>query len=388
MSIVFFDGFNSNTTNVNFFLDSNYWTFNTSDISINTSGRTGRALSINNSVWSVGNGLQNRYIDLVNFNSPLDSNNALGLGFAVSQIKNNTNFITIFNDNVEILRFNIERPEDSQGVFLNSLVIAVYQNGSLITTYDLKSAPEYNYSFGNWGFSSISGFVIPEYIYLEFYIDAKDTNSLRIRANNLNLLNSSGQTSTSITPFTNLDKIRFFGGHDNSQGDTFSLRSYDDLYLTGGNSISDTLLGSDTRIHLYTTSNIHTTEEWNTTGFSSAIDLRSNDGDSSFVFSDQSDITNDYVTFRTSSGDFTNVFVGGVKVMSTARSPGNVNNSFTHTITNPSDNSITEIGTNYVVDSSSYRFYSDFFLQHPLTNSDWTLDDLVNNMYIGIRKKS
>jgi hypothetical protein len=382
MSIVFFDGFNTNTTNINSFLDNNYWIFNSSDITINTSGRTGSALDINNSVWSVGNGLENLYVDLVNFDSPLNSNNAMGLGFAVLRVKNDTNFITIFNDDIEILSFNIESTQSG-----DSLGIVVYEDGSPITTYDLQSASGYSYTFDDWSGGSQSGKIINSYIYFELYIDAKDANSLKIRANNLDLLNSSNNISTSITPFTNLDKIRFFGGHNNNSGDTFNRRSYDDLYLAGGNSINDTLLGSDTKIHLYSPSLIWSTEQWNSTSFSSAFDLGSNDGDSTIVSTDQQGATNDYAFFRSTSGSFTNNVVGGVKVMSTARK-SNVDTSFTHTITNPFDNSITEIGTNHLVDSSSYKFYSDFFLENPLTNSDWTLDDLINNMYIGIRKKS
>lgn len=373
MSVVFFEGFNHDNSEA-IKLDPNYWSSpDMPSISFGNVGRTHNSVIIQTSAGA--NGLAgNKRLDLSNFVSPLTSNNCFGIGFWTNQwsIRPNNRLISISNGGVEVLNINIiqttySSPNDSFG-------FQVLQNNVSKGIYDIRSVVGYNYSIWN-------SFVNSD-IYLEFYIDPKDSYSLRIRANGMDMFNQSNNASTTISDFTNIDKISLFGA-DDSAG-RVDARAYDDFYLSTGSTIENTLLGKEVRIYRLNPESHSSTMEWTSNrGWGPNNDLGSNDGDNSYYFVDT---INKTALFNINNLPVSSGSVGGVKLLNTARKvSGNI--TFTNVYAPSDGQTINNLGPTHSVDTASYKYFNSFILKNPSTNNDWTIND-VNNLQLGMKKLS
>lgn len=368
MNLVFFEGFNSNN-NDTIKLDSNYWY--TSEIYSYSSGisfydssggaRTDNAISIN--------GYYNQKINLINFNSPLNYHNAFGVGFFITRGAINSNLISFSSSGNPLLNINFIRNN-------NNIALEILQNNISKNTYFFKDVVGNNYDyFKNNYTGEVYGI---NNIYLEFYIDAKNTNSLRIRANGLDMIDSSSGNITSISGFSDMDTITLYGS---SHGQTINVL-YDDFYLTGGNTIDDTLLGSNVRIYqLNTSSNSSSNMQWLSNTSTQASVLNSNDGDNSYCFANT---VNSMALFNMSDLPVASGSIGGIKLNNTARKVSD-NVSFTNIYASGEGASVTGIGTTYNLTDASYKSCNSFVFKNPLTNNDWTIEE-INSMQVGFTK--
>lgn len=389
MSVVFFEGFNINNSDTKK-LDTDYWSVPNNNISFGV-GRTSNALYIKSSPYASGMAL-NKRLDLVNFDSPLASGNSFGLGFYVSEIKQNeSKLISVHNNLSEVLAANIIITTYNDN---NSIGIEITQNGSPVTVYDFQSPLGYTYSFTDllWE-NGVLRTSLNQAVYLEFFVDAKNTNTLRIRVNGLDMLNSASSTTTAISGFNNIDKISFYGSHDNqANSPSQANRLYDDLYLTSGSGINDTLLGSNTKIYrILPESNSNTLDwsntswdsfPWNVAHYNATGDVQSNNGDNSYIYTT---VTNNTILFNMQNlPESVPSGIGGVKFMNTARKLIQ-DGSFTNVYSSGDGQTISEFGPQYLLDSTIYRYCNSFSFKNPQTENDWTIND-INNMQLGVRK--
>lgn len=376
MSIVFFEGFNHDNNDA-IKLDSNYWTpSDLSSISF-ASGRTHNGVYIANSNYASGMAA-NKKLDLSNFTSPLTSTNSFGIGFWTNEysIKPESRLMSIHNGATEVLTINIIQTTFSSTN--DSIGLEILQNGVSKGIYDFKAVVGYNY-----GFNAPTGniYIIYNSIYLEFYIDPKANNSLRIRVNGMDMINQASSKTTSITGFTNIDKISLYGTHNNWI--TNYNRCYDDFYLTNGNTLEDTLLGKDVKIYRVNPDNNTATSEWSNTGGWGPGIISSNDGDNSYFYTDIVDKVN---LFNMSNLPVSTGSIGGIKVLNTARKvAGTV--SFCNVYAPSDGQAISNMSPIYTVDSTTYKYFNSFFLKNPANNNDWTIND-INNIQLGMKKLS
>ena len=392
MSIVFFEGFNISNGDLRR-LDTDYWSVPASDITFG-SGRTNNAIYLRSSLYAEGMA-SNKRLDLTNFISPLTNNNALGLGFYVNQIKQNESKLVSFHNGVsEVLSINVITTSYNS---TSSIGLDVVQNGESVGTYDFKSPVGYTYNIQNAFYADNSWKQhINSAIYLEFFIDAKNVNTIKIRVNGLDMYNDSSSTDTAITGFSNIDKISFYGAHDNAannqNGDN---RLYDDLYLTGGSNVNDTLLGSNTKIYRIGPESRTSTDQWysssgdstpsyNDPALNSNGDVNSNDGDNSYIYTAVSGNTSLFNITNLPTDNTVPSGVGGIKVINTARKLIQ-DSSFVNVYASGDGQTITEFGPQHLLDQASYNYYNHFAFQNPETNADWTIED-INNMQLGVRK--
>jgi hypothetical protein len=404
MSVIFFEGFNYSSNDLTK-LDSNYWsssdpsqlTYNGGDPSI--FGIKGGDLSIKNR--PEGSGLASNYtLTLSNFNDPLATNNAFGLGFNIGiyALRINQNFAPLYAENLvsfhdnngEVLRIDIIKTIYNSA---NSIGLGIYQNNILVDTYDFRNVPGSTWSINdNLSISTSS--------YLEIYIDAKNNNQIGIRFSaasspNTWLLNTSNNIYTNITGFDDLDKIIFYS-RDYSSGAPF-YGSYnmtlDDLYLTGGNSAEECLLGGNTRVYSFSTSsNDSASNDYNNpgnwqpndgNGWPSYKNMWGNDGDNKYFYSASSGDTSFFNLSNLDPAAPTGV--GGIKLRNVIKKTGGPNVEFINVMKSAEgDENFVNIGTTHTINSTIYSDKNSFVFTNPITSGNWTKSD-IDNMQIGIR---
>lgn len=396
--VVFFEGFNYSNSDVKR-LESSYWSASNNFNITFGNGRTGNGVYLAPSPYASGTSYNTR-LDLSNFTSPLTNNNAFGLGLYVSTLTGdgiNTpvsagveNFITMYNGNAEVLKIATGNTSFDPGQTNDSLGIKIYQNNTLAGTFDFKSVigRTYNLNHSNrWVNNYLDIFNWVDNIYLEFYIDPKNTNSIRVRINGMDMVTSSSSTNIAISGFTDITKISFYGTND-----SYGNRMYDDLYLTKGSNIDNTLLGTNTKIYRILPESNSATMEWQNTwsdsnpwygaGYNAPGDVSSNDGDNSYLHTGTTDAVALFnlqnLPNSAPSG------VGGVRVLNTARK-GMQDGVFTNVYASGDGEIISEIGPQFNLTSTIYNSYNHFMLANPQTNANWTIQD-INNMQLGVKK--
>lgn len=391
MSIVFFEGFNISNSDTKK-LDTNYWSIPENDITFG-SGRTNNGAYIRSSPYASGM-TANKRLDLTNFISPLTNNNALGLGFYVTEIKQNESKLVSFHNGAsEVLSINVITTSYNS---TSSIGLDVVQGGVSVGIYDFKSPVGYTYGLpdafyvdGGWRLR------VNQATYLEFFIDSKNANLIRIRVNGLDMYNGSSSTNTTITGFSNIDKISLYGAHDNVANSTANAnRLYDDLYLTGGSDINNTLLGSNTKIYRIGPESNSATMDWYSLSgdnhpwlgpsYNANGDVSTNDGDNSYIYTVASGNTSLFNMSNLPTGSTLPSGVGGIKVFNTARKLIQ-DSSFVNVYASGDGQTIAEFGPQHQLTQASYDYYNHFAFQNPQTNTDWTIED-INNMQLGVRK--
>lgn len=390
MAILFFEGFNYSDGN-HLKLNPNNWsTNNSSNISF-TGARTNNGVNI--ALRPIASGLQyNTTLTLSNFTDPLISHDGFGLGFAgniYTIITNNNsapapyaeNFISFYDDTDEVLRIDIIKTTYES---TPSFGFGIYQNNTLIDTYDIKSVSGYSWSI----YSQYDTLSLGNTYYFEIYIDPTNENKLAIRltANNTVeafLKNTSNNIYTNITGFTNLKSIKFY-----TNNNAINYAHYiDDLYLTGGNSYGDCLLGNNTKIYRLVPNENGTPNDWQgrdggNTYSANYSYIDDNDGDSSYIFSSTSGNKSIY-GFGPIDGNAP-TGVGGIQIINIARNQSIDSADFINVVTDLDDTPIMDIGSGYTVSSDQYAHYSQFIFSNPLTSTNWTTND-INNIKIGVK---
>lgn len=396
MSIIFFEGFNDSQSD-SLKLDRNYWSSNNlSGISFDT-GRTGNQIFLSNRPVNSGLSL-NTTITLQNFIDPLIEKNAFGIGFygnlfGLRTNNNNApspyaeNFLSFYNGGIEVLRIDIIKTVYQS---TNSAGFGIYQNNSLIDTYDFKSVSGYSWLVTTDPVYNIT-YLNNEY-YIEFYIDAKNSRQIGIRltANNTTetfLRNSSNNIYTNITGFDNLTSIKFHGNND-SLGSSSYPRSIDDLYFRSGDNLTECLLGSNTKIYRLNLSGDGTTQDWTGsyggyTSSSSYSYIYNNDGDTNVIYSSNSgdkaifEINN--IPSPSPSG------VGGIKLINIAKKQVSSRDSkFINIITSGNNTTDFNCGNEYNLNSDIYSHKTQFLFNNPITGSGWSKQE-INDMQIGVK---
>jgi hypothetical protein len=391
MSLIFFEGFNHNNGDIINKLDSAYWSDNTvsnppyAGYSY-SSFRTNNCIVLNNRPTASGLSA-NTVLTLQNFTDPLVSKNGFGLGACFRDIATSHSsyapypsgekLVSFHNNDGEVLRVDVVKTMDG-----NSIGFAIYQNNLLIDTYDVKSPLGYSWAVGvQYSFNYIN----PSEVYLEFYIDPKNNNQMCMRMSASNtieahLLNSSSGIYTAISGFNSLSSIKFYS-HHNSQ----STLMIDDLYLTNGDSVSESLLGSNTRIYQLATDSNTNTMQWSSMDGSSSqyYYLQSNDGDSNYIYSSAS---GDKSLFNINDlgGDVPSG-IGGIKLKNVIRKSSLSNDfQFTNIISSGNMSTTYDIGDIHTINSTTYSYKNSFAFINPITGSGWTKND-INAMQIGVK---
>lgn len=377
MSVVFFEGFN-HSDNDAVKLDPYYWTNNNDINTISfSSGRTNNAISIANSNYE--DGLSgNRKLDLSNFTSPLASQNAFGIGFWVNAytLKPESRLLSLHNGSTELMQINIVTTTYSSEN--DSFGLQVIQNNVVKGTYDFRAVTGATYAIGS--FSSGKYFSVND-LYLEFYIDS-NTNTINIRVDGIDMINSLNSATTQIDGFSNMDKISLYGTHNN----WFTTpRAYDDFYLTSGNSIVDTLLGKDVKIYRLNPNGAVSTTDWtnNPSWADANYILSRNDGDNTYYSTDINDST---ALFNMENAPVSTGSVGGVKVITTARKVA-ADVSFTSVYAPADGETVNSFGPTHTINSNTYKYFNTFLIKNPANNNDWTITD-INNIQLGFKKLS
>lgn len=390
MAIVFFEGFNHSDSDA-IKLDSSYWSTNDVSKLSYIGGNTSNQIIFSNR--PTASGLQyNTTLTLSNFTDPLVSHSGFGIGFYTQNfsLRTNTNsspppyaenLISFYDNNGEALRIDIIKTTYNSTA---SLGFAIYQNNNLVETYDLKSPLSYSWTI----YSQNGSEMIQQPSYTEIYIDPlNDTMAIRFSASNsieTYLLNSANNIYTAISGFNNLSGITF----SSTNNTTSWNRSIDDLYLTAGNSLSECLLGYNTKIYRNTPSSDTSTQQWNArTGGSETPPyyylLDDNDGDAGYIYSSTSgniclyNMSN--ISEPAPSG------VGGIKIINIAKK-SNIDQdmNFINVMTSGNGGAITEIGSGHVVNSTTYTYKNTFVFNNPITSSEWTKQE-INDMQLGVK---
>jgi hypothetical protein len=397
MSIVFFEGFNyDNSDNIK--LNPNFWTVNDVSRLSFGSGRTGNQIQLNNRSTTDANLSNNTVLTLQNFTDPLVSSSGFALGFAInnrishmrtdlSSSPHLENFVKFYNDsNNEVLSIDIIGTSGNYG---NSLGFAIYQNNSLVDVYDLKSHIGYSWSFnqtvgpGGVGYF----FSLTSFPYIDIYIDPVNNQHISINlsanlTNNAQLRNTSDEYYTAISGFNSLSKIEFYSQNtSNSFSPTTNL---DDLYIKSGNTREDAVIGDSVKIYKLSFDNNTSQNDWQTIPSSPGSEfayVSSNDGDLSYVLSSNSGDISIYnlnnLPHNSPSG------VGGIKISNIVRSSDiDANWNFANVISDGS--AVVQDTVIYTVDSTIYSHKENFIFQNPITETDWTKDD-INNLQIGLK---
>lgn len=397
MATLFFEGFNNQDTAITKF-DETYWsTPDLSKIEIGGGGRTGNQIYLLNR--PVASGLSDSTVlTLANFTDPLISNNSFGLGFYTGNYSLRTNnnnaappyaekFLEFFNGNTSVLRIDIIKTTYNA---TSSCGFGIYQNNLLIDTYDFKSFVGYSWSLSFE--QNVAMILQPSYV--EVYIDPKNNNEIGIRlsANNtINafLKNTSNNTYTSISGFSHLTSIKFYGNNDAMYGSTSYRRTIDDFYLCGGNDATECLLGNDTRIYRLNTNGDSSPQEWygqngGNISSSSSWYVTSDDADTSYIFSSTSGAKS---VFNLSDipGDAPQN-VGGIKLYNIVRKSSVAGASFNNIISSGNNTSTidTNGGSGYYINSDQYSSKSQFLLLNPFTGSGWTKQQ-INDLQLGVK---
>lgn len=399
MAVVFFEGFNFGFDGDPATLDLNYWSANRG-WSWND-GRTDRCIVLPNR--EEGSALSgNATLTLSNFVDPLSvaggSNTCVGLGFWVGNsglVSGHTdyqsspyleNLVSLATSN-GTLSINLARPSDSNGVLL-----AVSENGSVLSTYDLRSAAGHTFNMQNY--NGTFGYVYNP-TYFDFFFDAAN-GVFSVRAANTDnmlpalLYNNSSASNTAITSFNSLTGVTLYGKQNKVNWNNGDGRRFDDFYLTTGAALSDVFLGSKTRIYRRRNNYSTVYSNWSRDGNNTepAYALRENNGDGSYMKSFGGGV--EVITsLEDLPGDDSNnpSYVSGVQFVNVVRTAGPGTQYFKNTAAPTSGDSTQEIGPTYTVTGETYVVKKAFFFTNPLTGTSWS-KAAVNNMVVGVKNKS
>jgi hypothetical protein len=388
MSIIFFEGFNY--ANADFLkLNPDNWSVNDPSKLTFGSGRTGNEarLANRNASDSLDN---NTVLNLENFTDPLIFTSGFAIGFAVnnsiahrptgvSSDPYSENFLKLYDDNEnETLSIDIIRTSGDYG---SSLGFGVYQNGSLIDTYDFKSHLGYS-----WGiFSAGDGIYLQDNSYIDIYIDPVNSGHLAINmsaasTNNAQLRNTSDEYYTAISGFNSLAKVKFY-----SQTTNFSASmNLDDLYIKGGNNRQESVIGNSVKIYKLTFDNNTSQNNWASFDNNDSLQyfhINLNNGDNSYILSSTSGDVGVYnlsnLPTNSPSG------VAGIKISNIVRS-SDIDTDWQIVNVISSGTNIVEDSNIHNVTSTIYSHKDIFLFENPITNSGWTTID-INNLQIGLK---
>jgi len=383
MPVVFFEGFNySNSDTMK--LDPKYWSFD-KPVSFST-GRTGECVYLTGRPYGSGLSL-NSTLTLSNFTDPLSIANGVGIGFGctligtnrtdVSSPPYNENLLSFYdNSNTEVLRLDIIK---TSGVtYGDSIGIGVYQNSTLVNTYDFKSHIGYT-----WSISDNPVRIYATWPFFEIYIDAKNQQKISIKFSgnttyDAPLRNNNNQFETSITGFNSLKSLKFYGTHN-----LWGSKGIDDLYISAGNSASEALLGQNTKIYRVGFNQNLSPIQWSTMNQydpNQYIYLNSNDGDNSYAFSSTS---GNISIFELNNLSSTPNNVGGIKIDNIARSSDPASGWKMVNVLS-SGGAIIDDTKVHEINSTTYTDNDTFIFTNPITGSGWTLSD-INNLKIGVK---
>jgi hypothetical protein len=386
MAIILYEGFNYNTTDIPK-IDTTYWSSNNLAGISYTAGRTNNQIRIPSFAANEPNSAANS-LTLSNFSDPLATNNCFGMGFyhessslmtRVELAPARMKYMEFKNTSDEtVLEFNLIRTTYNS---LNSIAIEVVQNNNVITLYDFRSYVGHTWTFNGSNF-------IQSPIYLEFFIDAKNDNNMSLRVSQDGgtihgyLLNSSNQQTTSITGFSSLKSVTWYGGHDN-----YGIMTLDDLYFSRGDSAEECYLGANTKIYRLNLDGNGSTIQWTTNNGNSQFgNLQSADGDASYAFAsiNLSGLVSIFGMQNISpipSGDLSII----VKPINIVRKTSNTNNAKFINVMNSGSGPIVDLGSEYTVTSNTYAHASSNYITiNPITGNPWTITD-INDMQIGIK---
>jgi hypothetical protein len=405
MAVVFFEGFNFGNGEAAT-LDTNYWSSNRGWGW--TDGRTGNAITLPNRDENTPTS-GNATLTLSNFTDPLSvaggSNACLGLGFWVGGsglISGHTsyqadpyldNLVSLTTSN-GTLSIDLGRPSDSVGVLL-----VVRENGTILSTYDLRSAPGHTFSVVNSAqavgssYANLFG-IVNSSTYFDFFFDAAN-GVFSVRAANTDnmlpalLYNNSGAANTAITSFNRVTAVTLYGRQNISYFNNGIPRRFDDFYLTTGAALSDVFLGSKTRIYRRNVNNtISSSWARDSQGADPAFALQSNNGDTYYIksFGNSVEAITDLEDLPGDSADNPS-YVSGVQFVNVVRTAGPGTQYFKNIAASTSGDATQEIGPTYTVTGETYGVKKAFFFTNPLTGTSWS-KTAVNNMVIGVKNKS
>jgi hypothetical protein len=390
MAIVFYEGFNYSTNDLPN-IDTTYWS---SSHPLEISYGEGRT---NNQIRIPGHPFAapvEKSISLSNFIDPLSTNSCFGLGFSAAGIGHShtaytaaphrVKYLTFTNSaNNIVLEINTIRTTYNNAV---SIGLELVQSGTVVAVYDFSSV------LGrSWGYSHLGNdqYIINTSIYLEFFIDPTNSNTIQIRASQDGgtihgyLKNLSGDTVTSITGFSSLKSISFYGRSDFAS----QIHSIDDLYLSAGNNITECLFGPSVRIYRLSLTGNSSTTEWTANNSNSQhLNLNNADGDSNYIYSPMN------TPGQTSIFDISNIASPPAGNLEIILKPVNIvrktsinsNAKFVNVMTDGTTSTVYDLGPEKTVVSNEYRVISSFVNLNPATSNPWTIQD-INNMQIGIK---
>jgi hypothetical protein len=406
MAVVFFEGFNFGYDAAT--LDTNYWSANRG-WGWSGDGRTGNAITLPNRDENTPTS-GNATLTLSNFTDPLSvaggSNACLGLGFWVGggggMISGHTsyqadpyldNLVSLTTSN-GTLSIDLGRPSDSVGVLL-----VVRENGTILSTYDLRSAPGHTFGVVQSGnaigssYNNLFG-IVNSPTYFDFFFDAAN-GVFSVRAANTDnmlpalLYNNSGAANTAITSFNSVTAVTLYGKQNISYFNNGVPRRFDDFYLTTGAALSDVFLGSKTRIYRSVVNNtISSSWASDNQNSNAAYALTSNNGDGNYIksFGNSVEAVVDLGDLPGDSSDNPS-YVSGVQFVNVVRTAGPGTQYFKNIAASTSGDATQEIGPTYTVTGETYVAKKTFFFTNPLTGTSWS-KTAVNNMVIGVKNKS
>ena len=167
----------------------------------------------------------------------------------------------------------------------------------------------------------------------------------------------------------------------------FGTRYFDDLYITGGNTYSECLLGNNTKIYRLNADNDSSYVQWQgrsngTTYNGNYSYINNNNGDTNYIFSstsgNQAIFSFNNLSVNAASG------IGGIQIINIARNQSVDNSGFINVMTDSDETPIVYIGSGYTISSDQYNSYSQFIFTNPITSGAWTTSD-INNMQIGVK---
>lgn len=351
-----------------------------------------------------------------------------GHNYTLSQYPYTTKFLTLCSGEKELLAFDIVR---TTGVSVQGgsewqyptqgIGISVKQTGNNnsmtqiglfdfrvggITNYDIinfsnpfnpnidynptmiVNAVEINSSQGT------STYFNRRFVHLEFFINTLD-NRVRMKIDGFDVLNKAGRQPLPVfasgsRPFGVFDNLKIYnkGVIESAYSDTTLDRGniiIDDFAICNNSGDSpNTWMGPNTRIFnlsLAATEDPDTSlKEWSASAGSTNSRLNSNDGDSSYIFSQTTgQIYSSRLGFDQGGTAFSGFFsesdnIGGIRVFNVVRKTF-LDSDFVNvygTGEGSLNNDFLPIGENYIIDHTNYFIRNSFVFNDPHTNSAWT----------------
>lgn len=234
--------------------------------------------------------------------------------------------------------------------------------------------------------------------------------SIQIKVNGMNLTNSATVDGKKIyieDNFTNngvefFNKAIFYGARMPDSNSPFSATHLydtyiDNIYIIEGDNEEECLLGPTTKVfNVLPKSGGLVNSDWQpfnlvwNTNTSIEENLIDSNGDTSYVYTETSGSIL-AMPMALSNGNpipsGASYAVGGIKITNSVRK-SNRDTSFqnvwgTGTLTT----NMSGIGTNFSVTNNHYEYKNQYFLTNPVSNANWTFDDVINGKF-GIKKTS